>query len=40
MSAPTLSQPAPVRERGVIDTSLRQAARRRKGVRSVGFHAF
>ncbi|MFI2295099.1 carbohydrate ABC transporter permease [Isoptericola sp. NPDC019571] len=44
MSAPTstqtLSQPAPVREHATIDTSLRKAAKRRKGVRSVGFHAF
>ena len=40
MSAPTLSQPTPVREPVVIDTSLRKAAKRRKGVRSLGFHAF
>ncbi|MFE5294800.1 carbohydrate ABC transporter permease [Isoptericola sp. NPDC056618] len=35
-----MSQPAPVRERATIDTSLRKAAKRRKGVRSLGFHAF
>ncbi|MGE9349749.1 carbohydrate ABC transporter permease [Isoptericola variabilis] len=40
MSAPTLSQPAPVREPATIDTSLRKAAKRRKGARSLGFHAF
>ena len=39
-STPTLSQPAPVREPASIDTSLRKAAKRRKGVRSLGFHAF
>ena len=44
MSAPTttasLSQPAPVGGPATPDPSLRKAARRRKGARSVGFHAF